>query len=169
MSSSLFLSQRSLYEDDYSCILRNPQNEFNYGLHYHDFYECVLYLGNAGIFRIEDQEYLIKRGDIVLIDMLSPTPHLQQKLLLREVQPVHQLKLTDLLQHLPFQPAGRISQLQRPSPGLPPESGAAAKIPDSSGQISKDQAGKWKGHLRKSADSSAFGLYLQRLLPRPPY
>ena len=31
MSSSLFLSQRSLYEDDYSCILRNPQNEFNYG------------------------------------------------------------------------------------------------------------------------------------------
>lgn len=72
MSSSLFLSQRSLYEDDYSCILRNPQNEFNYGLHYHDFYECVLYLGNAGIFRIEDQEYLIKRGDIVLIDMFKP-------------------------------------------------------------------------------------------------
>ena len=53
MSSSLFLSQRSLYEDDYSCILRNPQNEFNYGLHYHDFYECVLYLETPVFFELK--------------------------------------------------------------------------------------------------------------------
>ena len=36
MSHALFLSQASVYQDDYSCILRNPQNEFDYGLHYHD-------------------------------------------------------------------------------------------------------------------------------------
>lgn len=72
MSHALFLSQASVYQDDYSCILRNPQNEFDYGLHYHDFYECVIYLGNAGAFRIEDGEYLVKRGDIVLIDMFKP-------------------------------------------------------------------------------------------------
>lgn len=72
MSHALFLSQSSVYQDDYSCILRNPQNEFNYSLHYHDFYECVIYLGNAGTFLIEDKEYLVKRGDIVLIDIFKP-------------------------------------------------------------------------------------------------
>lgn len=72
MNNALFLSQKSVYQDDYSCILRNPRNEFQHGLHYHDFYECVIYLGNAGVFLIDKKEYLVKRGDIVLIDMFKP-------------------------------------------------------------------------------------------------
>lgn len=79
MSKATFLTKNSLYEDDYDCILRNPQNEFNAGLHYHDFYECVLYLGNAGVFQIDDHEYLVRRGDIVLIDMFKPHTLLYNK------------------------------------------------------------------------------------------
>lgn len=74
-----FLSQSSIYHGDYNCLLRNPQNEFynlqngvTNNLHYHDFYEIVIYLGNAGIFQINGKEYLIRRGDIALINMFDP-------------------------------------------------------------------------------------------------
>lgn len=72
MNSAIFSSKSSIFENDYDCIMRNPQNEFSIGLHYHDFYEFVIYLGTAGVFRIDDGEYLINRGDIVLIDMFKP-------------------------------------------------------------------------------------------------
>lgn len=68
----LFLSRASTYKGDYDCLLRTPQNEMHTGLHYHDFYEIVIYLGNAGVFQINGQEYLIERGDIVLINMFDP-------------------------------------------------------------------------------------------------
>ena len=67
-----FLSRSSIYKGDYDCLFRTPQNEMKTELHYHDFYEIVLYLGNAGIFTINGQEYLMKRGDIVLINMFDP-------------------------------------------------------------------------------------------------
>ena len=72
MGDSIFLSQSSLFEGDCRCILHNPKNEFTSVLHYHDFYEVVIYLGNAGIFHIEGSEYLVQRGDIVLIDIFKP-------------------------------------------------------------------------------------------------
>ena len=56
-----FLSRSSIYKGDYDCLFRTPQNEMKTELHYHDFYEIVLYLGNAGIFTINGQEYLMKR------------------------------------------------------------------------------------------------------------
>ena len=34
--------------------------------------EIVVYLGNAGIFKINGKEYLIRRGDIALINMFDP-------------------------------------------------------------------------------------------------
>ena len=67
-----FLSRSSIYKGDYDCLFRTPQNEMKTELHYHDFFEIVLYLGNAGIFTINGQEYLMKRGDIVLINMFDP-------------------------------------------------------------------------------------------------
>lgn len=67
-----FLSRSSIYNGDYDCMFRTPQNEMKTELHYHDFYEIVIYLGNAGIFKINGQEYLVKRGDIVLINMFDP-------------------------------------------------------------------------------------------------
>ncbi|WP_164689892.1 AraC family transcriptional regulator [Luxibacter massiliensis] len=67
-----FLSHSLLYKGDYECLLRTPQNELPYQLHYHDFYEIVLYLGNAGIFKINGKEYIIRRGDIALINMFDP-------------------------------------------------------------------------------------------------
>lgn len=76
MSDATFLSQSSLFEGDYHCILHSPKNEFTSVVHYHDFYEVVIYLGNAGVFQIEGSEYLVRRGDIVLIDMFKLTPSL---------------------------------------------------------------------------------------------
>lgn len=67
-----FLSRASIYDGDYNGIMRTPENEFIHGLHYHDFYEFVIYLGNAGVFRIDNSEYLVRRGDLVLIDMFHP-------------------------------------------------------------------------------------------------
>ena len=72
MGDSIFLSQSSLFEGDYHCILHSPKNEFTSVAHYLDFYEVVIYLGNAGVFHIEGSEYLVRRGDIVLIDMFKP-------------------------------------------------------------------------------------------------
>lgn len=71
MKSAILMSKSDTYDGDYSCIMRCPRNEFIYGPHFHDFYEFVIYLGNAGIFRIEDGEYLVRRGDIVLIDIFK--------------------------------------------------------------------------------------------------
>ena len=67
-----FLSRSSIYKGDYDCLFRTPKNEMRSHLHYHDFYEIVVYLGNAGIFKINDKEYLIKLGDIALINMFDP-------------------------------------------------------------------------------------------------
>lgn len=67
----VFLSRSSTYRGDYECLLRTPKNEIQAGLHYHDFYEIVIYLGNAGIFQINGNEYLIGQGDIVLINMFD--------------------------------------------------------------------------------------------------
>lgn len=67
-----FLSHSTLYQGDYNCLFRTPKNEMPSNLHYHDFYEIVVYLGNAGIFKINGNEYLVKRGDIVLINMFDP-------------------------------------------------------------------------------------------------
>ena len=47
-----FLSRSSIYKGDYDCLFRTPKNEMRSNLHYHDFYEIVVYLGNAGIFKI---------------------------------------------------------------------------------------------------------------------
>ena len=79
MNKAQFLSKSTLYEDDYSCVIRNPNNEFAYSLHYHDFYECVIYLGDAGTFCIGSGEYPVRRGDIVLIDMFKPHTLLYRK------------------------------------------------------------------------------------------
>lgn len=67
-----YLSKADLYKGDYDCLFRTPDNEMKPGLHYHDFYETVIYLGNAGVFLINGEEYLIRRGDIVLINMFDP-------------------------------------------------------------------------------------------------
>lgn len=67
-----FISRTSLYSGDYDCLFRTPENEMPTALHYHDFYEIVLYLGNAGIFLIDGKEHLITRGDIALINMFTP-------------------------------------------------------------------------------------------------
>lgn len=71
MKSATLMSKSDTYDGDYTCVMRCPRNELISGPHFHDFYEFVIYLGNAGIFRIEDGEYLIRRGDIVLIDIFK--------------------------------------------------------------------------------------------------
>ncbi len=72
MQTAEFMSRTTVYEGDFNCLLRDPDNELVSRFHYHDFYEFVIYLGNAGMFRIKNEEYQVKRGDIVLIDMFTP-------------------------------------------------------------------------------------------------
>ena len=72
LAQAEFISKASIYDGDYTCLLRSPKNEMISRMHYHDFYEFVIYLGNAGTFRIKNGEYLVKRGDIVLIDIFTP-------------------------------------------------------------------------------------------------
>ncbi len=67
-----FLSRFSIYTGDYNCLFRNSNNELTAKLHYHDFYEIVIYLGCAGVFKINDKEYEVTRGDIALINMFDP-------------------------------------------------------------------------------------------------
>ena len=69
--NAAFLSKSSIYEGDYNCILRSPANELNYKLHYHDFYEVVIYLGSA-TFCLEGNTYELNRGDITLIGIFEP-------------------------------------------------------------------------------------------------
>ena len=67
-----FMSRLSVYEGDYNCIFRDIHNELPSQVHYHDFFEIVIYLGQAGIFYINGKEYLIQKGDIALINMFEP-------------------------------------------------------------------------------------------------
>lgn len=67
-----FMSRLSVYEGDYNCIFRDVHNELPSQVHYHDFFEIVIYLGQAGIFYINGKEYLIQKGDIALINMFEP-------------------------------------------------------------------------------------------------
>ena len=66
------MPRSSIYTGDYSCLFRNSSNEILSKPHYHDFYEIGIYLGCAGIFKINDNEYHMKRGDITLINMFEP-------------------------------------------------------------------------------------------------
>lgn len=80
MTNAEFLSKKSIYGGDYLGIMRDPSNEFNHGLHYHDFYEFCIYLGDAGVFHIDEKEYSVQRGDLVLIDIFKPHMLLHHKI-----------------------------------------------------------------------------------------
>lgn len=67
-----FLSQESLYSGNYFYIERNNQNEVDYGVHYHDFYEVQFYKSIFGKLIIHDKEYEVFSGDIALINAFEP-------------------------------------------------------------------------------------------------
>ncbi len=67
-----FLSHAALYEGDFDCLFRNAERELPGGMHYHDFYEISLYLGDGGTFFIGDGEYAVQRGSVALIPMFEP-------------------------------------------------------------------------------------------------
>ncbi len=72
MPTAEFLSKANIYDCEFVCDLRTPANEMYSRMHYHDFYEFVVYLGNAGTFHVNDEAYRVNRGDIVLIDIFTP-------------------------------------------------------------------------------------------------
>lgn len=67
-----FFSHAMTYEGEFECLVRTPGNEFPIQLHYHDFYEICIYLGNAGRVFLNHQQYQVRRGDIILINMFEP-------------------------------------------------------------------------------------------------
>jgi AraC-like DNA-binding protein len=67
-----FLSHTSVYQGDYSGIMRNPECEFNQGLHYHDFYEIQIYFSNAGFLTIGDKKHSTHSGDVAFINIFEP-------------------------------------------------------------------------------------------------
>jgi AraC-like DNA-binding protein len=69
---AIFLSHSSIYHGDYDVILRNPDCEFDAGMHYHDFYEIQFYLAGQGKIRLNDKSYSLGVGDVVLINIFQP-------------------------------------------------------------------------------------------------
>jgi len=72
MSTATFLSHAEVYTGDYRVMVYHNKNEFNRGLHYHDFFEVQLYSSDAGTLVLNGQDYRIKRGDIVMINLFEP-------------------------------------------------------------------------------------------------
>ena len=72
MKTSAFLPKKSTYQGDYSSSLHNHENEPTGCLHYHDFYELIVYLGKSGTFVAGEDEYPLQYGDIVPVDMFRP-------------------------------------------------------------------------------------------------
>ena len=70
--NSIFLSHADVYNGDYNCDKWYNNNEFNHGFHYHDFFEVQFYTSNAGTLVINDKEYVIKRGDVVMLNLFEP-------------------------------------------------------------------------------------------------
>lgn len=66
--------------DGYNCIFRTPVNEFPNPpvggvvpeFHYHDFYEIIFFLGEAGVFRTPGGDYPVGYGDIVINNIFRP-------------------------------------------------------------------------------------------------
>lgn len=67
-----FIPRASVYRGDYSCILRNPDCEFEADIHYHDFYEIQFYLAGEGKFILDGKEYPVRQGDVILVDLFHP-------------------------------------------------------------------------------------------------
>ncbi len=72
MNNEIFLSKANVFSGDCGGDLHNSEHEPARCLHYHDFYEFFVYLGNTGVFVIDGKEYGVRRGDIVLVDMFTP-------------------------------------------------------------------------------------------------
>lgn len=72
MDNAIFLSKTNIFSGDCGGELHNSANEPASCLHYHDFYEFFVYLGNKGTFVIDGGEYSVRRGDIVILDMFTP-------------------------------------------------------------------------------------------------
>ncbi|WP_329809063.1 AraC family transcriptional regulator [Enterocloster citroniae] len=70
--ADVYLKSANIYRGDYSCILYSRDYEFTPGGHYHDFYEVQFYLQDAGSILIGDQEYPLRGGDIVFLNIFQP-------------------------------------------------------------------------------------------------
>ncbi len=71
MSNGIFLSKSNVFSGDCGCDLHSPTHEPAKQMHYHDFYEVIVYLGSHAAFVLEDREFPVRRGDIVLVRMFA--------------------------------------------------------------------------------------------------
>jgi len=67
-----FMPKTSAYKGDYNSVLHNHENEPAGCLHYHDFYELIVYLGQSGTFVAGEKEYPLTYGDIIPVNMFLP-------------------------------------------------------------------------------------------------
>lgn len=72
MDNAKFLSKTNIFTGDCGGEVHNNANEPASCLHYHDFYEFFVYLGNKGTFVLHGEEYSVHRGDIVIVDLFTP-------------------------------------------------------------------------------------------------
>lgn len=68
----VFLPRASVYRGDYSCILRNPDCEFEADIHYHDFYEVQFYLAGEGRINLNGKQHTLRQGDVLLVNLFQP-------------------------------------------------------------------------------------------------
>ena len=69
---AVFLSSVNLLKGDYDCLFRDETKDPYVSYSYHDFYEYQIFLGDAGIMKVNGQEYYAQAGDIGLFDMFTP-------------------------------------------------------------------------------------------------
>ncbi|MCX7614393.1 MAG: AraC family transcriptional regulator [Clostridiales bacterium] len=66
-----FEPHNAVYEGDHAFRKRTPNDEFGPNMHYHDFYEIQIYVDGTSYLIVDDKEYELGHGDIVLLDMFS--------------------------------------------------------------------------------------------------
>ncbi|MCI8416608.1 MAG: helix-turn-helix transcriptional regulator [Lachnospiraceae bacterium] len=67
------LSKMSLdmIENDYHIIKYSEGENSSYFMHYHDFYEVIIYMGEDMTYLLEEKEYPIRGGDVILCRMFE--------------------------------------------------------------------------------------------------
>lgn len=69
---SVLLSKISIYNNDFKCVMEGYPNEIDAYMHYHDFFEIIIFLGSSGAYQTKDKLHTISRGDIIFIPMFEP-------------------------------------------------------------------------------------------------
>lgn len=75
--AALFIPHHDIFAGNYTIVRRDSTHEFRKEEHYHDFYEIQFYLSESednriGTIRLNEKEYSLYQGCLILINMFTP-------------------------------------------------------------------------------------------------